>query len=270
MSRAQLESLGDGRLDVSADAAGNTLSIVKDTVAPAAVLATPAPGTYASGQFVTLSTGDGTDTIRFTRNGADPTVRSARAAGPISVPTTQTLRVRATDAAGNAGPVQSLAYTIGVTVANTTTTPTTTNNGANNQTATTAPGGSTVTAPASVPAPLAGSIAKRKPYLRSFTTNSRVRRSVAAKSGIRLVMRVGDDAEVVRIRVFRKLGNGKRALIATGYRAPSRAGLLRVRLSDRGLRRKLRRGSYEVDATPGASRTDLGTTSKYGFKVIRG
>ncbi len=266
VSRAQLESLGDGELTVSADAAANALAIDKDTVAPAAIGATPAPGSYASTQFVTLTTGDGTDTIRFTRNGTDPTPLSARAFGAISIPTTQTLRARATDAAGNVGPVQSFAYTIGAAAnpGNTTqnTVTTTTNAGG--------AGGTAVTTPPSATGPIAGTVAKSKPYLRSFGTNPRVRRSVASKSGIRLVMRVGNDAEVVRVRVFRKLRNGRRLLVATGFRSPSRAGLFRVRLTDAALRRKLRVGNYEVEATPGASRTDLGTTSKYGFKVVAG
>ncbi|HUR84861.1 MAG TPA: chitobiase/beta-hexosaminidase C-terminal domain-containing protein [Solirubrobacteraceae bacterium] len=265
ISRPELESLGDGPLVVSSDATANTLSIAKDTVLPAAIQATPAPGTYATGQSVTLSTGDGADTIRFTRNGTDPTGTSARAFGPISVPTTQTLKAFAVDAAGNTRPVQSFAYTIGAAANN--------NNQNNNQNTTTttpAGGGTAVTTPASVPAPLAGSVAKSKPYLRSFGTAPRVRRSVASKSGIRLVMRTGDDAQVVRMRVFRKLSNGRRLLVATSYRSPSASGLLRVRLSDPALRRKLRIGSYEVDATPGASRTDLGTSSKYGFKVVAG
>lgn len=162
--------------------------------------------------------------------------------------------------------MQSFAYTIGAAAnpGNTTqnTVTTTTNAGG--------AGGTAVTTPPSATGPIAGTVAKSKPYLRSFGTNPRVRRSVASKSGIRLVMRVGNDAEVVRVRVFRKLRNGRRLLVATGFRSPSRAGLFRVRLTDAALRRKLRVGNYEVEATPGASRTDLGTTSKYGFKVVAG
>jgi hypothetical protein len=83
-------------------------------------------------------------------------------------------------------------------------------------------------------------------------------------------MRVADDAQVVRIRVYRKLGKGRRTLVATGWRAPAKAGLYRTRLADARLRSRLRPGSYEVEATPGAARTDLGTSSRFGFEVIRG
>ena len=270
VSRAQLESLADGTLNVSSSLGANALSVAKDVRGPGAIAATPAPGTYATGQSVMLGTGDATDVIRYTRNGLDPGPRSARATGAMSVPVTQTIKAFATDTAGNISPVYELRYTIAGT------TPVQPGAGQGGCGC----GPITALAPladvATAPAPLAAATAtvpvptKAKPFLRSLQTNRRVRRSSASRSGIRLVMRVGADARVVRIRVFRKLGNGKRALISTSLRSPSRAGLFRVRLADRSLRRKLRIGSYEVDATPGASRTDLGTPSKAGFKVIRG
>jgi hypothetical protein len=259
VTRAQLEGLSDGTLTVSEKSATNTLSLPKDTVAPAPVRGTPAPGTYATAQSVTLSTGDGSDVIRYTTNGADPTPRSARAAGPITVAGTRTIKAVATDRARNAGPVHTLAYTIAAAQS--------ADGGQNGGGAT----GAGLTVPVAVPAPLTGSApARSKPYLRSLATSARVRRSVASKSGIRLVMRVADDAEVVRLRVFRKLGNGKRLRIGTAFRSPSAAGLFRVRLADPALRRKLRIGNYEAEATPGASRTSLGIASRHGFKVVKG
>lgn len=266
VTRAQLEGLTDGSLTVSASFdgnAGNTLSVGKDTVAPGAITATPPAGPYPNAQLVTLNTGDAADVIRFTRNGSDPGPRSQRATGQISIPVSQTIRAFATDAAGNSGPTQDLVYTIGAATGGAGAGGAGTGGAAGG-------GGSTVLTPMTTPAALASSSASRKPYLRSFATASRVKRSVASKAGLRLTMRVASDAKVVRIRVFRKLRNGARLLIATGYRAPAGAGLLRVRLSDPGLRRKLKIGSYEVDATPGASRTNLGTTSRYGVKVVKG
>jgi hypothetical protein len=257
VSRTQLERLGDGTLTVAASFGGNTLSLAKDTVAPAAIVGTPAPGTYDTAQSVRLSTADATDLIRFTRNGTTPTATSPRASGAISIPSTQTIKAFATDAVGNTGPVQTLTYTIGVTGGGGQ------SSGGNAGTTAGARPGTFV----SVPSALAGS-PKRKPYLRRFGTSPRVKRSAVRKSGIRLFMRVADDAEIVRVRVFRKLANGKRVLIATAFRSPGRAGLYRTRLADPKLRRDLRAGSYEVEATPGASRAELGTPSRFGFKVI--
>jgi hypothetical protein len=270
VSRAQLESLRDGTLTASASGAANTLSLPKDTTAPAAIAASPAPGTYPAAQFVTLGTGDAADVVRFTRNGATPTPTSPRATGSISVTSSQTLTAFATDAAGNSGPVQTFAYAIVAPAAE----EGGQNGGPGQASALTTPAvaatsivGTTATAP--TPA-AATSPAKAKPYLRSLGTSPRVRRSLVGRFGIRVVMRVADDAEVVRIRVLRKLRNGARRLVATSVRSPAKAGVFRVRLSDARLRRQLRVGAYELEATPGASRTDLGTASRYGFTVIEG
>jgi hypothetical protein len=259
VSRAQLDGLADGSLTVAASFGGDTLSLVKDTVAPAAIAGTPAPGTYATAQSVRLSTADATDVIRFTRNGTTPTATSQRASGAISIPSTQTLEAFATDAAGNAGRVQTLTYTIDVTSSGGQ------SSGGNPGTPGAAGQGTFVT----VPAALAGT-PKSNPYLRRFGTTPRVKRSAVRTAGIRLFMLVADDAEVVRIRVFRKLANGKRVLIVTAFRAPGKAGLYRTRLANPKLRRDLRAGSYEVEATPGASRAELGAPSRFAFKVIKG
>jgi hypothetical protein len=258
--RARLEGLDDATLRITASfagLAGNTLTIAKDTVAPAAITATPPAGTYRTAQVVTLSTGDGTDVIRFTRNGLQPGPRSQRATGSISVPTSQTLLAYATDTAGNVTPVQTLKYTIE---------PASAGGGGGP-----AGGGPALVRPIATPPALgSASTQARKPYLRSFATTPRIRRSAARRAGIRVTLRAGSDAKVVRIRVFRRRAGGKRQLIATSYRTPRGTGLNRVRLAERALRRKLQVGTYELDATPGTSRTDLGTTSRYGLRVVKG
>jgi hypothetical protein len=262
VTRDQVESLSDGTLVVSASfggSPGNSLSIDKDTVAPGEITANPVPATYPDAQSVTLDSGDSSDIIRFTRNGWAPGPRSQVANGPFVVPSTTTITARAWDTAGNTGPVGTLKYTIAK--------PNITQIIEDEF-----DGDSPRLVPAAV-APVAlgsSTTGRRKPYLRSFAvTPPRVKRRVASKSGLRLVMRVDADAEVVRIRVWRKLRNGRRLLVATGWRSPSRAGLYRVRLSDPTLRRKLRIGSYVVDATPGANRRDLGTVSRYGLKIVK-
>jgi hypothetical protein len=265
-TRAQLERLPDGAVTVTAgfqgaDPATHARTIAKDVVAPAAPTATPPSGTYATAQRVQLVTADADDVIRFTRDGTAPTADSPRSSGVISGATTQTITASATDAAGNAGPAQAFSYAI-VSPAD----------APAPQTAApvAAPGGALAPI-ATVPAPLeAAPPSSSRPYLRSFGTLPRIRRSVASRSGIRVVMRVGDDARVVRIRVLRKLRNGRRLALATTVRTPRRAGVFRVVLRSPSLRRGLRVGSYELEATPGASRASLGTPSRFGFAVIKG
>jgi hypothetical protein len=118
------------------------------------------------------------------------------------------------------------------------------------------------TAAASLPAPA-------KLTLRNLATSATVKRSRATKAGIRLVMRLGAGTEVVRIRVYRKTKSGKR-LLSDGYKRPAATGLYRVTQSHAALRRSLRAlGSYEVEVTPGRSRTDLGTPARVRFRIIR-
>jgi hypothetical protein len=263
VSRAQLESLGDGTLSITAafdGAAGpNTITLAKDVVAPAPIVATPGPDTYFERQFVTLTTGDAGDRIRFTRNGSAPTPASLQAGGAISVSTTQTITAQATDTAGNEGTVKEFPYTILPASPG----------------ATGAAGGSGAAAPAALGAPLGGTAAASiaRPgaapaRLLSLTTTRRVKRSTAARDGIRLVMRLGPRCDIVRIRVYRRTGFGRK-LITSGLRAPNASGLYRVRLQSKALRAALKVGRYEVQVTPGASRTQLGQTSTVRLQVVQ-
>ena len=92
---------------------GDTLSLVKDTVAPAAPAASVPAGAYGAPQSVTLS-GESGAAIRYTTDGSDPTASSPQATGPIAIPATATLKAIAVDPAGNASPVAAFAYTISV------------------------------------------------------------------------------------------------------------------------------------------------------------
>jgi len=257
VTRAQLESLADGTLSVTAafdGAAGpNTITLAKDVVAPAPIVATPAPGTYAERQFVTLGTGDAGDRIRFTRNGTPPTPASLQTGGVISVSSTQTITAQATDAAGNAGAVAAFAYTIVPAAA----------------------GAGAALAPRGVGAPLGGpaiaSVARpgaAPARLLSLATTRRIKRRRAARHGIRLAMRLGPGTEIVLIQVYRRAASGY-TLISSGLRAPSASGLYRVRLHSRALRAALRVGRYEVHVTPGRSRTQLGQTSTVRLRVVQ-
>ncbi|CAN5174258.1 hypothetical protein BH20ACT16_BH20ACT16_02560 [soil metagenome] len=267
VSREQLERLADGTLDVTAafdGGAANTITIAKDVVAPAPIEATPAPGTYSERQFVTLTTGDSGDRIRYTRNGTAPTPASLEAGGSISVSTSQTLAALATDAVGNAGAVKAFAYTI--------------------QPAADAANGSAPSSPTAIgeawspegPASLGGpapatvttSSSASQARLQSLVTPARVKRSKAAREGLRLVMRLGAGSEVVQIRVYRRTGS-RRSLIYSILRAPGRRRLLRIGLRNGTLRRALRAGRYEIHVTPGTSRTQLGRTSTVRLQIVQ-
>jgi hypothetical protein len=96
-----------------------------DTTPPPAPSASPAPGTYAADQSVSLS-GEAGATIRYTIDGAVPTATTGTVyAAPISVTgaagtsTTRTIRAVAVDAAGNASPAATLVYTIDKSTAGT-------------------------------------------------------------------------------------------------------------------------------------------------------
>jgi hypothetical protein len=86
---------------------------VIDTVAPSSPSASPAAGTYAAGQSVTLTTNDGTATIRYTTNGVAPTCGTGTAyAGAISVGSSMTIKAIACDPAGNFSSVSTFVYII--------------------------------------------------------------------------------------------------------------------------------------------------------------
>ena len=96
---------------MSKDIAGNEATVAKqivvDTIAPATT-ASPAAGTYTSGQSVTLTANE-TATIYYTTDGSTP---STVYTTPITVSSTTTLKYFAVDLAGNSETVKSVSYTI--------------------------------------------------------------------------------------------------------------------------------------------------------------
>jgi hypothetical protein len=105
---AQLANLSDGTLTATATytiATGTTtgvnLTIPKDTIAPAAPTASPAPGLFSSTQSLTLSDADATAKIRYTTDGTAPSPTSTLYGGPITVDFSRTIKAIAVDAAGN-------------------------------------------------------------------------------------------------------------------------------------------------------------------------
>jgi hypothetical protein len=115
----------------------------------------------------------------------------------------------------------------------------------------------------------AGAAATARPalVLKSLGLAPRIKRSKAQKSGLRLTMRLPDGTEIVKINVYRKIGKTAK-LLSSGLRAPSTAGQYRVSLNQATLRRLLKKGNYEVQVTPGYSKSELGKTTKASFKVV--
>ena len=242
-------------------APNETRSILKDVTAPL-VTATLDPGTYTGARSVALRS-DGSEAVRFTTDGSRPSALSRVYDGtPIVLGVgTHVIRAFSTDAAGNRSDA-TFTYTILAPVVPPPATPAT---GAGAAAAQGGGGAALTTAPAS-----SNTGATSRVSLRAFATPPRVKRSRASRYGIRVVMRVASDAKVVRVRIYRSLSNGRRVLVATVFRSPRGAGVNRMSLRDGSVRRKLRIGNYEVEATPGASRTDLGVSSRAKFKVVKG
>ena len=251
----------DSTFDTIDGARITTLELTKDTVAPGAPTANPPAGTYEGARNVTLSGEDGA-TIRYTNNGSTPTATSLVASGAIAVTASQTLRAIAFDAVGNPSAVTTLDYVITQPQPQPRPQAPVTGSG-------TAGVGVTVTTGAGAPAAAGSGVAKARLSLSGLTVSTSMSRRSARRNGLRVAMRLKQGTKVVRLRVYRKNRNGTRTLLAQGFRVPKASGLYRVRLQDPKLRVALRPGSYEIEATPGASRSDLGKSSRAAFRVRR-
>ncbi len=270
-ARSDLETLADGPLTASADyvtsagaIGGHTKSLTKDVAVPGAPGASPGSGSYVGTQHVALS-GENGATIRYTIGTSDvaaPTPSSGTVAnGAIAVTASQTIKAVVVDAAGNMSPVSTFAYTITAPVDQ---------NAVGDAAGAGGPSGGTsvVVAPLGT-APTITQTTPAKLALKKLSTAARVKRSVARLRGIGLKMELPDGTNVVKINIYRKAAGGKLKLISSGFKAPGKGGVYSVRQNHAALKRLLTVGSYEVQVTPGASRTDLGATRKAGFKIVR-
>jgi hypothetical protein len=96
-----------------------------DITAPAAPSVSPASGTYTSEQSVRMLAAESGATIRYTVGTgttvpSDPTSSSTVYNGPITVSSSQIIKARAYDAAGNGSPVTRRDYTISTAPSSTT------------------------------------------------------------------------------------------------------------------------------------------------------
>jgi hypothetical protein len=127
-------------------------------------------------------------------------------------------------------------------------------------------GGSVVTAA------VANANARSRMTVRKLRTTHRLSRARVLRRGIRLTMQIPANAEIVKFSILRVRRNGhvNRKPIWLGYRVPpSRAGIWRVTLDSRALRRRLKAGLYQVNVTPGVSKKQLGRTSTTRIRITR-
>jgi len=98
---------------------GSTLNVLKDLQVPGVPTAFPAGGRYTSAQSVTISPANEIeDVVRYRAGGtaattADPTATSPVVPVPLSVTSTQTVKARSFDPAGNPSALATFSYTIG-------------------------------------------------------------------------------------------------------------------------------------------------------------
>src|SRR4051794_254684 len=232
---------------------GAPLRILKDLQAPGAPAATPAPGAgpFHAPQSVSLSVADSSAKIHWTNDGTAPDASSPVLAHGAQIPVTssQTIRAVAIDPAGNPGAVSTLAYTILPAPVSS----------ATGSTSTTIiqqiPFVVPLTPPSQAVAPKRVSSPAR-PAVRGLSV------AVLRGHALRVTMRLGSGAKVVRLRVLRAHGG---AALVTALK-PTLGGRVTIRLSGRAMR-ALRSGSYVLEARAGASRGALGAATRKAFRL---
>jgi hypothetical protein len=233
---------------VGGGAPDNTMTILKDTVAPGAPTANLASGTYGSAQTIVLNADPGA-TIRFTANGAAPTATSGTVfTAPFTVTSSQTIRAVAVDNHGNASAPSTFAYTIAGPAAQVPIVGTVP-----------AAGGGQGILPAR-----ASSLA-----VSQLTLARRISVTALRARGLRATMNVQEGTNVVRFAIYKARSGRKtgRALYTT-TRTPTHAGLFRTTLRSSKLA-KLKPGQYVMEVRAGRSAASLGAVKKVSFTVTR-
>ena len=235
-----VSTLADGTLTASGtytvegqELSGGRLSVQKDVVLPGAPTATPAPGTYLSGQSVTLDAEDGSD-IRYTVNGSTPTATSRLYTGQIQVTSSQTIRAIVVDGTGNLSAEASFAYVINAPAfRDAPATPATPAQ----------PQGAGVAAIPAIPASRAAGAA-RIAGLRSVSVlrlKSAKRSGIAASFSSRRL--ASAEVRLYSLKGARKLVASKRVGLADGSHS--------VRLNSSSMRKRLGRGRYLLQVSAG-------------------
>ena len=122
-------------------------------------------------------------------------------------------------------------------------------------------------------AALLAAAARNRMRLTKLRTTHRMSRARVLRQGLRLSMHLPQDAEVLKISILRvRNGKANRKPVWLGYRVVGRlgpAGLYRVRLDSRTLRRRMKAGLYQLNVTPGVGKKELGATSTTRIRITR-
>ena len=251
---ADLAAQPDGNV-AATPTGGQSLTILKDTVAPAPPASSPPPGRYSTTPTVTLVAEPGSR-IHFTVDGSSPTGTSPVFTAPIRVSTSETIKAFAVDAVGNSGPVASLAYTLG---------------------AGSGPPGTGAPSPGSDPngtPPTTGPGAEGPPAARISVVkvSKRVSLRRLAKQGLGVGVQLAKGTKAVRFTVYRRVrsrGRSRLRLVASVVRVPG-AGRYRARLNARALG-LTKVGVYRLKVVPGLTRTtfDQSAARTIFLRVVR-
>jgi HYDIN/CFA65/VesB family protein len=125
-------------------------------------------------------------------------------------------------------------------------------------------------APAPAPAPSTGVLDQRarssRATIRTLSMPATISRAHVRAEGLRLVLRIRGEANVVRVRIYRTRDNKRGARVAELFRSPT-SNPVRLRLGDRDLRRRLTAGFYRIEIAAGTSRSALGAATTRTLRV---
>jgi hypothetical protein len=249
---ADVQTLADGPITASGaytvtgtPISGATLALVKDLVAPAPPTASVPSGSYPAAQAVALNDADGSAVVHHTEDGSAPGLLSPTF-NPVSVTASQTLSAVAIDPAGNPSPIAHFVYRIAPAASGVGLPPST-----------------VITAlPVAPQQQVQGVRTVAGPAVRGLGVAV-----LRGSGGLRVTIRLGSGAHVVRFQVFRAR-NGREAgpALVTVTRVPPATGRYVVTLRGRALR-TLRPGRYILEARAGTSRATVGPASRRTFVV---
>lgn len=104
--------------------------------------------------------------------------------------------------------------------------------------------------------------------VRTVTVPARMSRKHVRADGLRVVLRIAGEANVVRVRVRRARDGWAGPLVTETFRSPT-SNPVRLRLAARALRRDLTPGRYRIEIAAGTSRTTLGPVATRTVRVTR-
>ncbi len=107
-----------------------------------------------------------------------------------------------------------------------------------------------------------------RPAVRGLTVRARIARARVRADGLRLVLRITGEANVVRVRIHRLSGARRGPLVAEAFRSPT-SNPVRLRLSGGEIRRRLTPGRYRIEVAAGTTRTTFGAVSARTTRVVR-